>query len=102
VKKDVLIPQDGTSFDVQVNQLVRIPGRAISGGSIIKAIVTGPAQVVSENVPLTVSDGKIIAQEVKEFDLEPTGSGTVLVDVIEESNVGGVSPMVTKFRFNVV
>jgi hypothetical protein len=58
---------------------------------------------VSESVPVRVSNGKLLTGErVKEFDLQPTGTGLVLVGVIEESNVGGVSPIVNTFRFNVV
>jgi hypothetical protein len=95
VDKEVLIPQDGDPFQVHPNQIVRIPGRAISGGSMIKAVVTGPAQIVSESVPVKVSNGNVLTDErIKEFDLQPTGIGLVLVDVIEESNVGGVSPIV--------
>jgi hypothetical protein len=101
MKKDVLIPQDGTPFDAQTDQIVRAVGRSVSGGSI-KALVTGPAQIISENVQVPVSNGKIMMGElVKEFDLEPTGTGSVQVDLIEETPVGGVSPMVTQYRFNV-
>jgi hypothetical protein len=99
--KEVLIPQDGPSFDVQMNQMVRATGQAISGGDI-KILVTGPARIVSEHAQERIVDGHVlIGALVKEFNLMPTGPGQVEVDVIEESPIPGGTPQVTQYLFNV-
>jgi hypothetical protein len=80
-ERAVIVPQDATPFKVDRAQLVRLVGEGIAGSKIV-ADVDGPATVVAENLVMAVKGGHImLGMEKKEFEIRPTGPGTVKVTI---------------------
>jgi len=96
----VVIPQDSTPFNVQQDEFVRITGKGIAGTKIVAAI-DGPAKVVAENRVSVRSKGKaLVGPGNREFEIQPTGKGTVKV-TITATPPTGEKPTATKYEFTV-
>lgn len=96
----VYVPQDETSFEVQKTDVVRLLGNGISG-STITAQVVGPGKLKQTAVTQIVQGGMLpIGALQKEFEVVPTGPGSVTVIITVTYPTGG-DPKVTVYRFQV-
>jgi hypothetical protein len=100
-KRTVIIPQDTTPFKVQMNQRVRLTGEGIAGSKIV-AEVDGPARIVAENSIMTLKGGQILLGVDKvEYDIKPTGQGTVKVKITSTFPQLNTAPTVQTYEFEV-
>lgn len=96
----IVVPKDAKPFSVEQSEMVRLSAQGISGSSI-KASVSGPAKIESENTIREVHDGRVlIGNTTSEFDIKPTGKGKVTVRITVTSPTGG-GPKTTEYEFNV-
>lgn len=96
----IVIPRDNTPFTVAEDEVVRLIGKGIAGAKIVAA-VEGPAKVVAENAITERVKGKpIVGPGNREFEIKPTGKGTVKVAITSTPPTGD-KPTVTKYEFEV-
>ena len=100
-ERSVVVPMDNTPFTVMQKDFVRLTGEAISGGNI-KAEIDGPARIESENIVTERVEGHMpIGMLKKEFEIKPTGKGTVKVTLITTSPIPNTKPKKTTYKFKV-
>jgi hypothetical protein len=100
-KRTVIVPQDITPFKAQMNQRVRLTGEGIAGSKIV-ADLDGPARIVAENSITTMKGGHILIGMAKvEFEIRPTGQGTVKVTITSTPPQPNAEPTVTNYEFEV-
>jgi hypothetical protein len=100
-KRTVIVPQDVTPFAIEMRQMVRLTGQGISGSKIV-ADLEGPARIVAENSLVTMKDGHILIGMAKmEFEIRPTGQGTVKVKITSTPPQPNAEPTVTNYQFEV-
>ena len=100
-ERSVVVPEDNTPFTVSQNDVVRLTGHGISGGTITAAVV-GPANVVSDNVVQRRVKGKIpIGALEKEFEIKPTKAGKVTVTITVTGPVSSTEPKAEAYEFEV-
>ena len=96
----VVIPRDTTPFTVGEDEVVRLTGKGIAGAKIVAA-VEGPAKVMAENAITERVKGKpIVGPGNREFEIRPTGKGTVKVTITSTPPTGD-KPTVTRYKFEV-
>ncbi len=96
----VVIPRDNTPFTVAEDEVVRLTGKGIAGAKIVAA-VEGPAKVVAENAITERVKGKpIVGPGNREFEIKPTGKGTVKVTITSTPPTGD-KPAVSQYEFEV-
>jgi hypothetical protein len=96
----VVIPRDTTPFTVGEDEVVRLTGKGIAGAKIVAA-VEGPAKVIAENAITERVKGKpIVGPGNREFEIKPTGKGTVKVAITSTPPTGD-KPTVTRYKFEV-
>jgi hypothetical protein len=99
-ERSVVVPRDNVPFTVAESDVVRLTGKGIAGAKIV-AVVEGPAKIVAENAILERAKGKpVLGPGNREFEIKPTGSGTVSVKITSTPPAGG-APTVTKYEFEV-
>ena len=80
---------------------MRITGEGIAGTTFV-AEVTGPARIVAENRIISVKDGHFLSGPGnREFEIRPTGKGTVTVRITSTSPSADQKPSVTDYQFDV-
>ena len=100
-KRTVVVPQDTAPFKVQMNQRVRLTGEGIAGSKIL-ADVDGPARIVAENSIMTMKGGHVLIGMAKvEFDIKPTGQGSVKVKITSTPPQPNAAPTVKDYEFEV-
>jgi len=96
----VVIPRDTTPFTVSEDDVVRLTGKGIAGSKIVAAI-EGPAKVIAENAITERVKGKhIVGPGNREFEIKPTGKGTVKVTITSTPPTGD-KPTTAKYEFEV-
>ncbi len=99
--RTVIVPQDNTPFKVQMDQRVRITGEGIAGSKLV-ADVDGPAKIVAENSILTMKGGHLLIGMAKvEYEIKPTGQGTVKVKITSTPPQSNVESTVKTYTFEV-
>ena len=97
----VVVPLDDTPFTVRQNDFVRLAGETISGGNI-KAEIDGPARIEFENIVTDLVEGRVlIGMLKKEFEIKPTGKGTVKVTLTMTSPIPNTKPKKAMYEFKV-
>lgn len=100
-KRTLVVPQDTTPFKVQMNQRVRLTGEGIAGSKIV-ADVDGPSRIVAENSITTIKGGHILIGMAKvEYEIKPTGQGTVKVKITSTPPQPNADPTVKTYEFEV-
>lgn len=99
--RTVIVPTDDKPFTVEATDLVRLTGKGIAG-SKIEAKVTGPAKVEATSVVRELAGGRpVIGNQVKEFDVKPTGKGKVTVTITVTPPQPDAKATETKYEFEV-
>ncbi len=99
--RTILVPTDNKPFTADKEDVVRLTGKGIAG-SKIEAKVTGPAKIVAEgSVRELVSGRPLIGNQVREFDIKPTGKGKVTVTITVTPPQPDAKPVETKYEFEV-
>ena len=97
----VVVPEDNSPFTVDNDAVVRLTGQGIAGAKIT-AEVQGPAKVIAENVLRWVVKGhNKIGLGNREFEIKPTGKGTVTATITSTPPIPGQEPTVTLYQFEV-
>lgn len=100
-ERTVVVPKDDKPFTVEKGDLVRLTGKGIAG-SKIEAKVEGPAKVEATSAVRELVKGRpVIGNQIKEFDLKPSGTGKVKVTITVTPPQPDAKPTVTKFEFEV-
>jgi hypothetical protein len=100
-ERTLVVPQDSAPFTVTESEIVRLSGKGIAG-SRIEVKVTGPARVISENsLSGRVSGRRQIGLHVREFEIEPTGTGRVKVTIVVRPPQPDAKPATTEHEFTV-
>ena len=80
-ERTVILPRDNRPFTVTQGDIVRLIGMGIAG-SKIEAKVEGSAKIETTSNIKELSNGKpLIGNQVKVFDLKPTGPGKVTATI---------------------
>ena len=96
----VLVVTGTQPFTVEKGEIVRLTGDGIAG-SQITASVDGPAKIVREAAVVRIIDGeRPFGPGNREFDLKPTGTGEVTVEITVK-NPTSPEPEVTTYHFTV-
>ena len=96
----VVVPGDGTTFEVEVGETVRLSGNGIAG-STIEAKVTGPARLIrSRSIRHLIEGQQMIGGSEMEFEIQATGPGDVTV-LVKVDYPTGSPPMQWRYRFRV-
>jgi hypothetical protein len=96
----IVIPRDNAPFTVAEDEVVRLTGKGIAGAKIAAA-VEGPAKVIAENAITERVKGKpILGPGNREFEIKPTGKGTVKVTITSTPPTGD-KPAVSNYEFEV-
>jgi hypothetical protein len=97
----VIVTQDDTPFKVGPNETVRLTGEGIAGSKIV-ADVDGPAMILAENSLVIMRGGHIlIGMEKVEYQIKPTGKGTVKVKITTTPPQATAQPTVKTYEFEV-
>ena len=97
----VVVPLDEKPFKVREKDLVRVTGEGIAG-SRIEAKVEGPAKVSSTDTVSRRKNGvPLVGLTTKEFVLQPTGKGKVMVKVTVTPPQPDAKSKVTDYEFEV-
>ena len=100
-ERTVVIPDDDAPFTVSEDVVIRLTGQGIAGATIT-AQVEGPAELIAQNALQWITKGHSkIGSGNKEFEVKPTGTGSVLVTITSTSPIPGQNPTVTKYQFDV-
>jgi hypothetical protein len=100
-ERTVIVPTDDKPFTVEKDDVVRLTGKGIAGAKI-EAKVTGPAKVETTSLVRELAGGRpVIGNQVKEFDLKPTGKGKVTVTITVTPPQPDAKPTETKYEFEV-
>lgn len=100
-ERTVVVPTDDKPFAVEKGDIVRLAGKGIAG-SKIEAKVEGPAKVEAASAVRELVNGRpVIGNQVKEFDVKPSGKGKVTVTITVTPPQPDARPTVTKFEFEV-
>lgn len=100
-ERTVVVPKDDKPFTVEKGDLVRLTGKGIAG-SKIEAKVEGPAKVEATSAVRELVKGRpVIGNQIKEFDLKPSGTGKVKVTITVTPPQPDTKPTVTTFEFEV-
>jgi hypothetical protein len=100
-ERTVILPRDNRPFTVTQGDIVRLIGMGIAG-SKIEAKVEGSAKIETTSNIKELSNGKpLIGNQVKVFDLKPTGPGKVTATITVTPPQPGAPAKETKYEFQV-
>ena len=100
-ERTVILPRDNRPFTVTQSDIVRLIGMGISG-SKIEAKVEGAAKIETTSNIKELRNGKpLIGNQVKIFDLKPTGPGKVTATITITRPQPGAPSEETKYEFQV-
>src|SRR6266702_2178589 len=97
--RTVVFPRDNRPFKAKESDIVRLLGKGIAG-SKMEAKVEGPAKVeTTSNVRELVNGRPVIGNEIKEFDVKPSGKGRVKVTITVTPPQPDAPARATKYEF---
>jgi hypothetical protein len=99
-ERTVVLPRDNKPFTVAQSDIVRLIGMGISG-SKIEAKVEGAAKIETVSIVKELNGKPLIGNQVKIFDLKPTGPGKATATITVTPPQPGSRSEVTKFEFEV-
>ena len=99
--RTMIVPNDTKPFAVEKTDIVRLTGKGIAG-SKIEAKVEGPAKIVNENSVFQKVGGRnLIGNSIKEFEIQPSDTGTVSVTITVTPPQPDAKAVQTKYTFEV-
>jgi hypothetical protein len=100
-ERRVIIPRDKKPFTVGQNEIVRLTGKGIAG-SRIEAKVQGPAKIEGTSRVSEVVGGRaLLGNNITEFEIRPTGTGKVKVQITVTPPQPDEKPIVTDYELAV-
>lgn len=79
--ESIIVVEGTKPFEVAQSDIVRLTGKGIAGASA-SALITGPAKLGQQATIRRIVNGQpLIGGGDTEFDIEPTGKGTVTVTI---------------------
>lgn len=100
-EQTVILPRDNRPFTAAQSDIVRLIGMGISG-SKIEAKVEGAAKIETISNIKELRNGKpLLGNQVKIFDLKPTGPGKVTATITVTPPQPGTPAQVTKYEYQV-
>lgn len=97
-ESSIVVPSDTKPFAVMPGDVVRLVGQGIAG-SEITADIRGPAKLVRKAYVAHVTGGQmLIGGMTEEFEIKPTGPGSITV-VITVTYPTGNPPKKTTYKF---
>lgn len=100
-EKTIVVPKDDKPFTVSQQEFVRVSATGIAG-SKIDAKIDGPAKLSSTSrVTERVNGHPLIGNATTEFEIQPTGKGTITVTLSVTPPQPGSTAKLTTYRFTV-
>lgn len=100
-ERSVVVPSDHKPFTVMKSDIVRLTGKGIAGAKI-EAKIQGPAKILNENnVIQKVGGSTLIGNQIKEFEIQPTGNGNVTVTITVTPPQPDAEATKTVYKFKV-